>query len=132
VAKNNDQRPELKNPDSPLRVLVISGTRFIGPFVVRELFRQGHQVVVFHRRQNHGDLPPGVERIEGDHKVLPGFKEQLALLAPHVVIHMVAFTEKDARTSMSTFKGIAQRLVVLSSMDVYRAYDPRAPRPRPR
>jgi nucleoside-diphosphate-sugar epimerase len=32
-----------------VRVAVIGGTKFMGPFVARELADQGHQVVVYHR-----------------------------------------------------------------------------------
>jgi nucleoside-diphosphate-sugar epimerase len=35
---------------------------------------------------------------------------------------MIAFTEQDARSLVSTFRGLAGRAVVLSSGDVYRAY----------
>ena len=34
-----------------MRVLIIGGTRFIGPEVVRQLHALGHQVTVFHRGQ---------------------------------------------------------------------------------
>ncbi|MEH1844890.1 MAG: NAD-dependent epimerase/dehydratase family protein [Nostoc sp.] len=36
---------------------------------------------------------------------------------------MIAYNEQDALTLTNTFEGIAQRVVVISSMDVYRAYD---------
>jgi len=39
-----------------------------------------------------------------------------------VVLDMIPYTEQDALATMSTFKGIAQRVVAISSMDVYRAY----------
>ena len=39
-----------------------------------------------------------------------------------IVIHMIPMGEADARTAVQTFVGRAQRLVALSSGDVYRAY----------
>jgi nucleoside-diphosphate-sugar epimerase len=36
---------------------------------------------------------------------------------------MIPCTKQDARTLMSTFRGIARRVVAISSGDVYRAYD---------
>ena len=42
-----------------MRVLVIGGTGFIGPYVVRRLVAQGHDVAVFHRGRTQADLPSG-------------------------------------------------------------------------
>ena len=49
-----------------MRVLVIGGTRFVGPRLVRSLLDRGHEVAAFHRGQTAGALPPGVERLLGD------------------------------------------------------------------
>ena len=42
-----------------MRVLIIGGTHFIGPAVVRSLHEMGHEVTVFHRGQTTADLPSG-------------------------------------------------------------------------
>lgn len=45
-----------------MRVLLIGGTRFIGPFVVGRLVDLGHEVTIFHRGQTEpGDLPAVAE-----------------------------------------------------------------------
>jgi nucleoside-diphosphate-sugar epimerase len=106
-----------------MRFLILGGTRFIGPGVARHLAKQGHSVAVFHRGQTQGELPSSVVRFRGDQKDLSSFTSTFASFAPHVVIHMIAMTEQDAVSAVSAFRGIAQRLLVLSSMDVYRAYD---------
>ena len=41
-----------------MRVLVIGGTRFIGPRVGHRLVDMGHDVPVFHRRGPAARLPP--------------------------------------------------------------------------
>lgn len=43
-----------------MRVLVLGGTNFIGPPVVRRLVDLGHEVAVFHRGQTQAELPGGV------------------------------------------------------------------------
>lgn len=106
-----------------MRVLLLGGTRFLGPYVVRHLFEAGHAVGVFHRGQTHANLPPSVVHILGDRKDLSSFAPEFKQFAPQVVIDLIAYTEQDARSAVKTFAGLAQRLVVLSSMDVYRAYD---------
>lgn len=40
-----------------MRVLVIGGTRFIGPPVVKSLVEHGHEVTVFHRGETEINLP---------------------------------------------------------------------------
>ena len=49
-----------------MRVLVIGGTAFIGPPVVRRLAEQGHEVTVFHRGKTEAELPPSVRHIHHD------------------------------------------------------------------
>ena len=53
-----------------MRILVIGGTNFMGPLVVRSLSEQGHEVTVFHLGQTQTDLPSGVKEILGDRRSL--------------------------------------------------------------
>jgi nucleoside-diphosphate-sugar epimerase len=105
-----------------MRILVIGGTRFIGPRVVERLVRSGHEVAVFHREPTASALPAAVRHIPGDRRRLAEHAAEFRRLAPHVVLDMIAFTEQDARSLASTFRGLAERAVLLSSGDVYRAY----------
>jgi nucleoside-diphosphate-sugar epimerase len=106
-----------------MQVLLIGGTRFIGPHVVRRLLTAGHAVAVFHRGQTRADLPPAVVPILGDRRNLPAFSSEFKRLAPQVVIDMVAYAERDALDLVRTFRGLARRIVAVSSMDVYRSYE---------
>jgi nucleoside-diphosphate-sugar epimerase len=105
-----------------MHVLVLGGTRFIGPDVVRYLVGDGHAVTIFHRGQTEADLPPEVVHLHGDRAALPERRAELAHLEPDVVIDMRPLGEADARAVMETFAGIAERVVAVSSEDVYRAY----------
>src|ERR1035438_3483524 len=49
-----------------MRVLVLGGTGLSGPFLVRRLYRLGHEVTVFHRGEHECELPAGVRRLRGD------------------------------------------------------------------
>ena len=104
------------------RVLVIGGTGFIGPAVVRQLAQSGHEVAVFHRGENETDLPDVVRHIHGDRARIADSRADIAVFAPEVVIDMRAMTEADAKGVAAAVRGIAKRYVVISSMDVYRAY----------
>ena len=105
-----------------MRILIIGGTRFIGPAVVARLHGMGHDVTVFHRGESETDLPPAVRHIHGDRQRLADFAEEVRGVIPDVVLDMGAFTQQDAREVIDAFRGIARRLVTLSSQDVYRAY----------
>jgi nucleoside-diphosphate-sugar epimerase len=50
------------------------------------------------------------------------FGEQFRRLLPDAVIDMCAFTEREAEQAVVAFRGLARRLIVVSSQDVYRAY----------
>jgi nucleoside-diphosphate-sugar epimerase len=97
-----------------VRVLVIGGTGFIGRPLVRELARLGHQVSVFHR--GNTPAPPPAESILGE-------RRDLARLRPpaDVVIDLILSSGAQAERLIAAFRGVAQRVVAASSMDVYRA-----------
>lgn len=105
-----------------MKVLILGGTRFIGVRVVRRLVERGHDVTVFHRGQTNSQLPSSVSHIFGDRSNLSGFASEFARISPDVVLDMICYNEQEAEILMNTFRGIARRIVVGSSMDVYRAY----------
>src|SRR5215213_103178 len=105
-----------------MRILVIGGTGFIGPHVLRRLRAAGHEVTIFHRGETRAELPDGVREIHGDRRDLPSFAAEFRAIAPDVALDMIAYTETDARALVSLFKTVARRAVVLSSADVYGAY----------
>ncbi len=106
-----------------MRILVIGGTGFIGPFVARQLHGWGHQVTLFHRGQTETDLPSGIAHLHGDRERLADYAAAFRRLAPDVVLDMFPVTEESAQAVVGTITGIAGRLVAISSIDVYRAYD---------
>ena len=106
-----------------MKILIIGGTRFMGPFVVRQFVAQGHDITVFHRGKSLADFPEAVRILHGDRRELRLHAEALQRIQPDVVVDMVAFTEPDAHALGEVFRGAAGRLVMISSMDIYREYD---------
>jgi nucleoside-diphosphate-sugar epimerase len=107
-----------------MRVLIIGGTGFIGPYVAKELCEHGHNVTVFHRGQHESGLLPNVRHLRNELAAMPivAFPRELLLDPFEIIIHMIPMGEHDARTAVRAFAGRVARLVVLSSGDVYRAY----------
>ena len=102
-----------------MRLLLIGGNGFIGRYVVAALEQQGHTVAVFHRGTT--PAPAEVDEIRGDHNQLNSGSEALKRFAPDVVIDLVLSSGPQAEALMNVFRGVARRVVMLSSMDVYRA-----------
>ena len=105
-----------------MRILVIGGNGFIGTPLVRELRSGGHEVAVFHRRAHAGPDSEGVQQIEGNRNRLPEHRAEIARFKPDVVVDLVLSSEAQARQLMETVSGVTGRVVVASSMDVYRAW----------
>jgi nucleoside-diphosphate-sugar epimerase len=104
-----------------MRILLIGGNGFIGRSLADVLYRNGHQVGVFHRGTTA--LPPSLhlEEIRGDRNQLPDSAHDLKRFAPEVVIDLVMSSGRQAEELMNTFRGATGRVVMLSSIDVYRA-----------
>ena len=102
-----------------MRILLIGGNGFIGRFVVAALKREEYAEAVFHR--GTAPTPDGVEEILGDRNQISASTQELRRFAPDVVIDLVVSSGLQAEELMNTFRGETQRVVMLSSIDVYRA-----------
>ncbi|HEY3061714.1 MAG TPA: NAD-dependent epimerase/dehydratase family protein [Chloroflexota bacterium] len=104
-----------------MRVIVIGGTRFIGRATVEELVAHGHQVLVVHR----GETEP-LDFVSVDHLHIPRASladaaAALTAFRPDAALDSVALTRHDAETALAALPSNIHK-VVLSSIDVYRAY----------
>ena len=105
-----------------MKIIIIGGTNFIGPWVVHHLVTMGHDVTLFHRGNTKADLPENVHHILGERFQLHDYQNEFKSLSPDVVVDMICYTESEARMLINVFKGITRRVIAISSMDVYRAY----------
>lgn len=104
------------------RVLVLGGTRFIGAAIVRRLLRGGHQVMVVHRGV-HESGPDNAVHLHAGRASLGQHAGEIARFAPDSAVDTAAMTEDDAHYGVSLLGGLVPRVIVLSSLDVYRAYE---------
>jgi nucleoside-diphosphate-sugar epimerase len=102
-----------------VRILLIGGNGFIGRFVIATLQQQGHVLALFHR--GTAAAPRGVNEIRGDRNQLSASAEEMKRFAPDVVIDLVISSGGQAEELMNIFRGTTRRVVMLSSIDVYRA-----------
>ena len=104
-----------------MRILVIGGTGFIGRFLIPELRRRGADVAVLSRRERGGSIADDVPRIVGDRNALGAAMPAVRAFAPDVVVDLVLSSGRQARSLTDAMRGVAQRVVAVSSVDVYRA-----------
>ena len=102
-----------------MRILLIGGNGFIGRFVIAALQQQGHVLAVFHRGTTAA--LSGVNEIRGDRHQLRASAAETKAFAPDVVIDLVISSGAQAEELMNIFRGATGRVVMLSSIDVYRA-----------
>jgi nucleoside-diphosphate-sugar epimerase len=101
-----------------MRVLLIGGNGFIGPHVAAALERDGHDVVLFHRRPSANAAR---REIVGDRQRIHDHRDQLRALGADVVVDLILSSGRQARELIEVFRGAARRIVAISSCDVYRA-----------
>ena len=100
-----------------LRILILGGTGFTGPFQVRYALSRGHKVTVFNRGRTHpGELPKEAEQLLGDRN---GQLDALRGRTWDVVIDNPATLPIWVRDAAQILKGHAERYVFISSTAVY-------------
>ena len=104
---------------SPLKILVLGGTGFIGPHLVRLAVSRGHAVTTFTRGRRQPDLPTSVTRLIGDRNGQLGALEGGRW---DVVIDDSATNPDWVRQSTELLKGAAGQYLFTSSTGVYYPY----------
>ena len=104
-----------------MRVMVLGGTRFIGSAIVEELSDAGHELLIAHRGEHEPDDLPEADHLHADRSDLPHLRGAVDDFGPEAVVDTYAMTAAAAEAALASV-GDDVRVLVLSSMDVYRAY----------
>jgi nucleoside-diphosphate-sugar epimerase len=104
-----------------MRVLMIGGTHFIGRRITCELAARGDEVTVVHRGQTEPDDLPECRHLHADRRDFAGLAAEVRALRPDAVVDTLALSAADVDAVLPHLPDT--RLVVLSSADVYRAFE---------
>ncbi len=102
-------------PPAAKRLLVLGGTGFIGPPMVRYAVERGHEVTIFTRGRTQADLPD-VERLAGDRT---GDLEALKGRTWDVVLDNNARDYRWVQLTTELLKDAAEQYVFVSSISAY-------------
>lgn len=101
----------------PLRILILGGTGFTGPFQVQYALSRGHKVTVFNRGKTHpGELPKEAEQLIGDRN---GKLDALKGRTWDVAIDIPTSIPVWVRDAAQVLKGNVDRYVFVSTISVY-------------
>jgi len=113
--------PLVSKAGSPLRILILGGTGFIGPHEVRYALARGHQVTLFNRGKTNPGLFPEVEKLQGDRAV--GDYRSLQGRDWEAVIDNPTTLPRWVRQAADALKGHIQQYVFISTISVYAKND---------
>ena len=118
-----------ENSGKSLRILILGGTGFTGPFQIRYALSRGHKVTAFNRGKTHpGELPHEVEQLLGDRN---GKLDALKGRQWDVVVDNPTSLPVWVRDAAAVLKGNVDRYVFISTVSVYadtsKGYDETGP-----
>ncbi|MDB4877635.1 MAG: hypothetical protein JWM41_4081 [Gemmatimonadetes bacterium] len=103
-----------------MNILVLGGTGFIGPHLVRHAVSRGHKVTIFTRGRHDAELPADVVRLQGDRAT--GNLAALAGKEWDAVVDDSATNPEWVRQSARMLEGSAGAYLFTSSTGVYYPY----------
>lgn len=102
-----------------LKILVLGGTNFVGPAIVNEALRKGHDVTLFNRGITNPNLFPNLRWIKGDREL--GKKAYKPLLKEQWDVIIDVWPEKSVlvEEAVNSLKNKTSHYIFISSIAVY-------------
>ena len=103
-------------PWQPLKILVLGGTGFIGPHMVREALRRGHEVELFNRGRTNDALFPDLKLHKGDRD---NGLDSLEGGQWDVVVDNSGYVPRHVHDSARLLAPVVSQYVYISTISVY-------------
>ena len=112
-----DEKPNLAGSgEKKLKILILGGTRFLGPATVDAALARGHEVTLFNRGKSNPHMYPKLEKLRGDRD---GKLEALEGREWDGVIDTSAYVPRIADMSAKLLKDSVGHYVFVSTISVY-------------
>jgi nucleoside-diphosphate-sugar epimerase len=102
-----------------MRILIIGGTRNLGPSIIRAFVSDGHQVTIFHRGHTLFDPPREVEVLRGDRTLRPDCERLLGGRDFDVAVDTTLYNGRDAEIAIDVLNGRVAHYIFISTGQVY-------------
>lgn len=99
-----------------LKILILGGTGFIGPHMVREMLRRGHEVTLFNRGRTNNQLFPDLKTLKGDRD---GGLEVLRGQSWDVVVDNSGYVPRHVEDSARLLADAADHYIYVSTISAY-------------
>jgi 2'-hydroxyisoflavone reductase len=107
---------DVNQPPRKLRILILGGTVFLGPAVVKHALARGHQITLFNRGKSRPHMFEDLEQLRGDRN---GDLESLKGRDWDVVLDTSANVPRLVRDSATLLAPRIQHYIYISSVSVY-------------
>ncbi len=100
----------------PMSILILGGTGFIGPHMVREALRRGHEVSLFNRGRTNRDLFPDLKLYKGDRN---NGLQSLEGGNWDVVVDNSGYVPRQVEDSARLLSSVVSHYLFVSTISVY-------------
>ena len=113
-----DEPKEVSRNNQSLNILILGGTGFIGPHMVREALRRGHTVSLFNRGKTNRTLFPDLELLVGDRD---NGLDALVGRQWDAVVDNSGYVPRHVRDSATLLSPAVSHYIFVSTVGVYAA-----------
>lgn len=110
-------RPRRQAPGTDKKLLVLGGTKFLGPAVVDHALEQGYEVTLFNRGKSNPHLYPDLEKLRGDRNT--GDLESLRGGKWDIVVDTSGYVPAHVQASAELLRDAVEHYVFISTCSVY-------------
>ena len=115
-----DRQQEVDSePCGPLKILILGGTGFIGPHMVRKALRRGHEVSLFNRGRTNSELFPDLELLVGDRN---GDLQALEGGKWDAVVDNSGYVPRQVEDSARLLSSAVSHYLYISTISVYGSF----------
>ena len=114
---------EVKPAATPLKLLVLGGTAFLGPHAVEYALARGHEVTLFNRGKTNPHLFPKLEKLRGDRNDnLKALEEQVGKGRTwDGVLDTSGYFPRQMDLSCTVLKSAVERYLFIATINVYKS-----------